>query len=1134
MATPLRKEATGELPQSGFELFDLSVTLGPGLVPWVSATSQLGHVHGIPRFDPEIPPLADLLDQVYDFVDAVQFAEREALPDLKQALRSLAFGEPAVLELFQATRGVAAEHGRELLVRILASPHLAALPWELLPDPGKSRSEKDSSFLALAPDASVVRLARGRTYPIRIDRIDPPLNLLVVLSSPTGRDPADDSLAFDIYEERRALLAELEPLVDAGLLRVDVEDQPTLQNLRRRIGAQRRGYHLFHYLGHAEPDKLILEDESGRREDQSASHFMEVLRLCPDLRLAVFAGCETARASGDPLTVDAAAIGDWRNILSLADRCVQDSCPVVVGMQAVLPFRTERLFTRFFYQGIASGYSVTGAMRLARGATRGDRHVGGDLLDWSVPTLFLGGAEPGPLLDRAVRGVPPERPTRHVLRLGLSQRETRFFARDVALRQTIDVLSGETPERVLAVTGPGAVGKTTLIDRAIEEIDGEMSILYVRLEGIASDLYVERGWSSDPGEAPKWVKVLAGMDIDAPLETLCRLVAEMLTRVDGRRRESEGGRKPLDWWERLIEDIGSRRFILAIDNLELLVKQEEALTREMASYWLERQIESVRREMGDQAAADLLGRLIEHVRRSSGTTPMPGFANPLVSGLRELQEWLAGWTSVAREVVAAKAENRLRFFEPLAEAKSSPAEGKEREQQQVTWRAAAQRLAHMRRDLDKALRRIAERRSGVRLVVAGDRLPDDFLKLPSDRRFVMRLGRLTWFETWRWIRRNLPGLLRYGEEYLERLWPRLGPDLELWEELERRLLELGTDVPNITKIVDEIAPRRPSTRRPIPGLDVPRGERPLRVAVVGPHIASADALAHAVTRLAAEHGVGGRAVAIEEERGSLAVMVEVPSPFRDRPGASEREILDFLQKAAAHSPDIVLLDYGWTVQPPYEGTDTPERRALKELSRRALLVAAGGNTDLNSRKGDATAPAIYSEVLAVGPVDGNGRLQVYAEWTPELAKPDIFMRDELIGTALEGALANYRAQSLQQFRGSSFAALHAVGAAILAWSTLPDLSPNELRNLLRRASRPVEMHSNRQALALTVQAAVAEVRREVVKRDLKEGPCSLQTLAAISGLDPRLVNDSLNKLVAGGEVRRLTRGRLERYELLRG
>ena len=230
----------------------------------------------------------------------------------------------------------------------------------------------------------------------------------------------------------------------------------------------------------------------------------------------------------------------------------------------------------------------------------------------------------------------------------------------------------------------------------------------------------------------------------------------------------------------------------------------------------------------------------------------------------------------------------------------------------------------------------------------------------------------------------------------------------------------------------------------------------------------------------------------------------------------------------------MLLDYGWTIHLPWQETVTPERQALKKLSHRALLIAAGGNTDPNSPKDEATAPAIYPEVLAVGPINAEGRLQPYAEWTPKLSKPDLFMPDELIGTTLEGALARDRPQSAALFGGSSFAALHAVGAAILVWSTLPDLSPGEVRNLLRRASRPVEIRSERQPLALTVQAAVAEARREVVRQDLREGPCSLQTLAAISGLDLRLVSHSLDALVANGEVRRLTRGRLERYELRQG
>ena len=74
MVTTHRDGGMEKLSLPGFELFDLSVSLGPGFVPWISAASRLGHVHGIPRHDPDVPPLADLLDSVYDFVDAVRFA----------------------------------------------------------------------------------------------------------------------------------------------------------------------------------------------------------------------------------------------------------------------------------------------------------------------------------------------------------------------------------------------------------------------------------------------------------------------------------------------------------------------------------------------------------------------------------------------------------------------------------------------------------------------------------------------------------------------------------------------------------------------------------------------------------------------------------------------------------------------------------------------------------------------------------------------------------------------------------------------------------------------------------------------------------------------------------------------------
>ena len=977
----------------GFELFDLTVYLGPGLVPWLSAASRLGHVHGIPRRDPTLPSIDEMLDSVYDFVDAVRFAERDPDPALSHALGQLVFGEPAVLELFQATRGAAADRGRELLVRILASPHLAALPWELLPDPagtvgktpeagasappgaGGGQTGPERRFLSLAPDATVVRLARGRTYPVRSDPIDPPLNLLVVLSSPLGSDPGDDSLAFDIYEEKRALLHELAPLVDTGLLHVDVEERPTLENLRRQIGRQRRGYHLFHYLGHAEPDRLILEDDQGRRDDQNGARLTQILRLCPDLRLAVFAGCETARAPRDPVTADAAATEEWRNIFSLADRCVQDCCPIVVGMQAVLPFRTERLFTRFFYQGIVSGYSVAGAMRLARGAARGDRHVGGDLLDWSVPVLFVGGSDPGQLLERSAVGRKPEAPPRHLLRLGLQQRETQFFARDVALRQAVDILSAEAGERILIITGPSGVGKTFLIDRALEELGGPIAVLYVRFEDLLPGLDgVPPDQELRDGSVPQ-MAVLRAVKPDAVLWRLCELVAELLARADGKRRAPESTWSATDWWPWLVEDLTTRRFVLVIDNLDQIAAIEQAIARRLVPFWLAPRLSalikpSTERKTSPPEERELLDVLDEFIESQRDLRPdsseIGHKRNPLLEDLASFHDVLGvprGRTTF--EAVLVEAANQV--LEELQRGGGNTEEIVGRLQHGTTGGPSQQELqsdlarcAEIRRVLERALRTVAERRSPCRVAVVASHLPEGLLDLPAEWRFEMRLGHLTWAETWRWIRRNLPGLLGYGEAYLGRLWYRLGPNLEHWEELERRARTASADS-RLERWVDEIAPRPASVRPGKRAIDRrARGERPLRIAVAGPHLAGPDALAVAFTRLAAEHSVGGRVVlGSGVEPGSLAVLIDEPSPFlakrrRAAPYARESEILQWIDRVSGQQADVILLDYGAPV------VSKVQQLVLQGLRHRAVLIASGGNAEYPGPD-VAFIPAVYPE-----------------------------------------------------------------------------------------------------------------------------------------------------------------------------
>jgi hypothetical protein len=1119
-----------------FEPFDLAISLGPDSTPWLSASSTVGFVHGVPRRGAGLPDLQTLLDLVYDYADAVQFAEPDARPDLSRLLGDLVFGEPMVLQLFLATRGVAADKGRQTLVRILASPHLAVLPWELLPDPSAPEGREGHRYLALAPDAHVVRLARGRTYPSRVAPLEAPLNLLIVLSSPTPQDESEDWLAFDIFEVKRNLLAELKPLEDAGLLKVHVEDRPTLENLRRRIGDERRGFHLFHYVGHALPDRLILEDRAGRREDLTSARLVELLRLCPDLRLATFAGCETARAAGDPSALATRDAVGWRDLLSLADYCVQEACPTVLGMQAVLPFCTERLFTRFFYQGIATGYSVAEALRLARGAIQSDARLGGDLLDWSVPTLFVGAAEPGPVLPREAPPVPRTPRRRFELKLGLQQRAERFYARDLALRQAVDLLGGRTRERVLLLSGPDGVGKTSLVDRALEEVgDAASHVLYAHLNRLAPEIAAAR----DDLAARRGVNVaaLSALPADLAAARLCRFVEELLRLSGAEARAKDGAWSTEEWWERLVEDMVRHRVLLVIDDLDVLDRMIRVLLAARVARWIAARVRDCERdgksgELANRVDASL--RLLDGAALARGETPfvtrdelraelegLPARVQEVsVPILRECVEWLL---AQSEETVATLEGSFERFVELAV--------GDAANDVLVAGLAA---LECIREGLGRALTTLADRRSPGRVMITAREIPRGLLRLPDAELFEMRLGHLTWPETWRWIRRNLPGLVSFGDAYLSRLWARLGSRLEAWEELERRVLRLRGLSVDLEALADEVAPRAkaPPAAAAVGELLRTRGQRPLRVAAAGPHLASPSALAEAMTRLATEHGIGGRVVFHDPgEAGTLAVLIDEPSPFEKGETLATSDMVEWLHRVSARQPDIILLDYGGPADhnelrpgPPF----TPHRAMMRKLQHRGLLVAAGG-TEVDRAIVDV--PAAFPEVLAVGALGNDGQRRWYSPWHWRLVKPDIFMLDDLAGSPLAAAIKPAEVTTMVAGGnwGTSFSSLHAVGAAVLVWSILPELSPAGVRALLVEAAKPIDATRGPRALALA--DAVALARRRVIERTLQGGPCSLETLSAMTGVELRAVAATIRSLLVEGRVTKLTSGRLERYQL---
>ncbi len=520
-------------------------------------------------------------------------------PDLGReigtALRDLIFGSVEIRTLFERTRGAAAEQGAALLVRVLPSPaEVVELPWELMLDP----SGGDDQALTLSADVHIARLARVRTYPTRERTFEPPLRLLLILSSPPFAAQQGDDITFDLYEEKQSILSALAPVVERGLVEVDAEDRPTIEHLRQRIARKQRGYHVVHYVGHAKPEGLILENASGREELIAADRLTDMLRQCPDLLMAFFGGCETARRAD--------ATDGQLESLSLSEHCVRDSCQTVVGMQAILPMRTERILTSFFYEGITSGRTVADAVRLARAAVREDEYVGKGKLDWAVPNLFIGGESAGEVVDTRLPATPPVLKHREELNLDKVEADREFIARDVQLRSTIDYLAGRTTERVLWVTGSGDE-PANLVARALDDV----------ADGLDYTLWVP------------WGKLAAKRD---PLKALCEWLAELFTRRDELRRAPERGWKGAEWWDRLIEDVVKRRIAIVVVDAD-----QHPPGRKPG---IERMVDSLLNRSGE-ASLVLLGR------QRPAHLPAAGARGHLVKevliselGLRDVRRWV--------------------------------------------------------------------------------------------------------------------------------------------------------------------------------------------------------------------------------------------------------------------------------------------------------------------------------------------------------------------------------------------------------------------------------------------------------------------------------------------------------------
>ena len=261
----------------------------------------------------------------------------------------------ASLRLARAERA-----GLRLRLRIEPAA-LAALPWELLFDAEARR------HVCLSRQTPVVRYL---DVPLDVEplTLEPPLRVLGMIGAGQG---------LDVERERERMQLAIEHLAGRAMT-LDWIEGRTWRDLQQ---AMRQGpWHIFHFIGHGGFDpasgegQISLEGEHASVHRLGAGDLGELLADHRPLRLAILNSCEGARASGGDGFSSAGSVLAARGI------------PAVVSMQYEISDGAALELSRTFYDALAEGWPVDGALAEARKAIR---MALGNTVEWATPVLHL-------------------------------------------------------------------------------------------------------------------------------------------------------------------------------------------------------------------------------------------------------------------------------------------------------------------------------------------------------------------------------------------------------------------------------------------------------------------------------------------------------------------------------------------------------------------------------------------------------------------------------------------------------------------------------------------------------------------------------------------------------------------------
>ncbi len=273
---------------------------------------------------------------------------------------------------------------KRLRLKLYVHETLHNLPWELLHYTGTDLSGlEDSFFLAAHSNTAVVRYMGNTVWRSENTLGQTPLQLgiLVVVARPIFSNvPEALQKAFSesVNREKEAIMKTLQPLADAGQIRVSVvEGDSTLSKLHQKAD---ENTHILHYIGHGGyyPEFgsfLVGENQVGFAAEIIANDLASVLNSkSPNLRLVVLNACRLGKEHSDTLYGGVA----FRLAQSLG-------IPAVVAMKFLIRTDTAEVFGREFYgQLVNKRSSVYEALRFSCSQISMTNRI-----EWATPLLIM-------------------------------------------------------------------------------------------------------------------------------------------------------------------------------------------------------------------------------------------------------------------------------------------------------------------------------------------------------------------------------------------------------------------------------------------------------------------------------------------------------------------------------------------------------------------------------------------------------------------------------------------------------------------------------------------------------------------------------------------------------------------------